>query len=919
MRSRFLLAVVFLFCIGCTLHAQNLEWLGGQKMGGVTKDRGNTMTVDNNGNVTVSGTFLGTANFGGQSLVSGGKVDSYVASFNSSGALRWVRGFGGTDTSALAEVYAIAADSSGNVLAIGSFAGTVRFGSISLTTDRVNMFLVKLNESGNVLWAQQAGDRNWKEYPGGCIGAGVAVDRSGDVFVTGTIDDSVYFGNHLLYGEFNDIFIARYSSSGVAQWARRAGGPFPDNGQDIAVDPDGNPVITGVFGDTAAFGAIELKGYGWEDVYIAKYDASGNAQWARNAGSVDRDFPFAIATDMQGNIYTTGFYVLPMSFGTVTLPVNGQIDMYLAKYNASGVLQWVNRSYGFGTELSAAVTTDAEGNVYTSGALTGRGVFGKNNQGVVESQGSGDAFVTKYNGEGVFQWVRTAGSSPDDTGHAANAVVVSPSGDIYIAGTFYDEITLGSLVLKSSGSSDAFLARLGNPGTFPSISGTVYDDQDGDGMRDVAEPGLRQRMIQLTPGPIYATTDSSGLYKLYLDEGTYTVQQIVRDYWRHTAPTNPATYTVSIDGTDTAAGRDFGTQAIPGIQDLVVTVTNIWPARPGFEQYYVITYYNRGTTTVDGTITFHHDPLLIYDIAEPLPTAQIGNELKWAFEDLVPGESRDIIVNMALSPAVELNQTLTSYVAAEPFLGDTTVTDNRDTLLQVTQGSYDPNDIAVLPWVEEGGSVVYPGQPLTYIVRFQNTGTDTAFTVVIVDTLDRGLDPSTFEMESASHDYTYEIGEDGIVTWWFDKIMLPDVNRSELLSHGFLRFRITPKKGLSNGTLMHNRVAIYFDFNAPVITNTVTSRLTGVSSVDDIYASSAAGHYMYPAPLRTSSLLRLRGEYSGPYTVTLHDEAGKMVRTMENVRDNAIRIDRGNLVRGVYFYSVSSGSGAVAHGKFIVE
>jgi len=137
--------------------------------------------------------------------------------------------------------------------------------------------------------------------------------------------------------------------------------------------------------------------------------------------------------------------------------------------------------------------------------------------------------------------------------------------------------------------------------------------------------------------------------------------------------------------------------------------------------------------------------------------------------------------------------------------------------------SYDPNDKSVVPLGFTNQHVVPSGTGLDYTIRFQNTGNDTAFTVVIVDSLDQNLNPETFDMGPASHSYslsmqTTRTGKT-FLKWTFNRILLPDSNVNELRSHGFLQFRISPKDGIALGSQVRNESEIYFDYNPAVITN----------------------------------------------------------------------------------------------------
>ncbi|MBK9016379.1 MAG: DUF11 domain-containing protein [Saprospiraceae bacterium] len=144
---------------------------------------------------------------------------------------------------------------------------------------------------------------------------------------------------------------------------------------------------------------------------------------------------------------------------------------------------------------------------------------------------------------------------------------------------------------------------------------------------------------------------------------------------------------------------------------------------------------------------------------------------------------------------------------------------------QANIGSYDPNDKRAFPAGFTEEHLIEPGQEIEYLIRFQNTGTDTAFKVTVVDVLPTELDLATVRPGASSHPYTYGVTPEGWLTFTFDDIMLPDSNVNEAASHGFIRFRASQRPGLGWGNVIANTALIYFDFNAPVQTNTYQHRI----------------------------------------------------------------------------------------------
>jgi uncharacterized repeat protein (TIGR01451 family) len=235
-------------------------------------------------------------------------------------------------------------------------------------------------------------------------------------------------------------------------------------------------------------------------------------------------------------------------------------------------------------------------------------------------------------------------------------------------------------------------------------------------------------------------------------------------------------------------------------------------------------------------------------------------------------------------------------------------------------GSYDPNEKLAQPKGVYDKHFIYPNTEIEYQINFQNTGTDTAFTVVIRDTLSYGLDAATFRAGISSHTYQVDISGYGVLKFTFDDILLPDSNVNEAASHGFVRFRITPKDTLQLGTRVENRAGIYFDFNPPIITNTVfhtvdtgflERKMVAVHGLPD-----AENGRIFPNPVRAGAYLFFE-DMSAAHRIVLMDPYGKVVLQVDGKGSHKIRIPDG-LAGGVYFLEWRGEQGSRFWGKLVV-
>ncbi|HEV7351294.1 SBBP repeat-containing protein [Telluribacter sp.] len=376
------------------------------RAGGTSSEEGRGIAVDGSGNVYVTGYFYGSATFGSTTLTSSGINDVFVIKYNSSGAVQWAQKAGGTNYDM---ALAIAVDGGDNVYITGYFYGSSTFGSTTLTSSGgADVFVVKYNSSGAVQWAQKAGGTDYDE------GQGIAVDGSGNVYVTGYFYGSATFGSTTLTSSgIYDVFVIKYNSSGAVLWGQQAGGGNSDVGYGIAVDGNGNVYVTGYFQGSATFGSTTLNAYGGNDVFVAKYNSSGAVQWVQPAGGVSTEQGRSIAVDGNGNVYVTGSFQGGATFGFTTLNPRGSNDVFVAKYNSSGEVQWAHQAGGTDYDEVQGIAVDGSGNVYVSGTFYGSATFGNS---TLTSIGGADVFVARYNSSGVVQWAQQAGGADGDVG-----------------------------------------------------------------------------------------------------------------------------------------------------------------------------------------------------------------------------------------------------------------------------------------------------------------------------------------------------------------------------------------------------------------------------------------------------------------------------------------------------------------------
>ena len=240
----------------------------------------------------------------------------------------------------------------------------------------------------------------------------------------------------------------------------------------------------------------------------------------------------------------------------------------------------------------------------------------------------------------------------------------------------------------------------------------------------------------------------------------------------------------------------------------------------------------------------------------------------------------------------------------------------------VVRNSFDPNDKQAVPTGFDEAHYIYPNTDLEYTIRFQNTGNDTAFRVVLIDTLSRFLDPSSIQIGASSHPVDYRLEGNRVLKFTFQPIALPDSTTNPEASQGYVTFRIRQNPNLPEGTVIRNNADIYFDLNEPVRTNTVFHTIheppfevvSAVNVLHDVFVKVET----YPNPFSEQLRIQIHGADVKNASFQLYHTSGQLVRTMP-LLDNQGILQREGLDTGLYFYTVQAGGKVVGTGKIVVK
>jgi hypothetical protein len=329
------------------------------------------------------------------------------------------------------------------------------------TFSLIPLALVCVLASG-ALHAQMT-DFNWAKQAGGPesdVAFDIKTDEQGNSIVTGYFTGTATFDQVTLTSAGNvDVFLAKYDPSGNVIWATRAGGSEVDYGLRLALDVSGNILIIGVFSRTMSFGTITLTSAGLRDIFIAKYAAAGKLLWARSAGGLREDFGKDIATDYSGAIYITGDFEIKATFGdTALISVAASRDIFIARLDANGNWLWARRVGGPERDEAGGITAGQFGSIHIAGQFRGSATFGEH---TLTSFGESDIFMITGGYHGDLTYIKQIGGPSVEV---ANRIFENALGNTFLAGKFHGTITIDGTTLTSRGSLDLFVMKFEKSG-----------------------------------------------------------------------------------------------------------------------------------------------------------------------------------------------------------------------------------------------------------------------------------------------------------------------------------------------------------------------------------------------------------------------------------------------------------------------
>lgn len=438
------------------------------------------------------------------------------------------------------------------------------------------------------------------------------------------------------------------------------------------------------------------------------------------------------------------------------------------------------------------------------------------------------------------------------------------------------------------------------------LSGYVYYDYNGNGIKDTAETTISNATVFAKFSGHVFLSDSAGKYEVVLADFDSIVHLASESYYG----VNPSSgyYLTSY-----AQTGDFALVIDSTLQDLKISLTSFHDSRINDTSSFQVKCTNNAGGYRSATVSVCLDTAF-QNISVSDPSAIIsGDTVTWNVW-ITPLSSVQLHMDAWLPPDTSLNgDTLLITASAGPVGMDQTPLNNADTVFQQVVAAYDPNDKRVIPAGDFDSTFINNGNYFTYIIRFQNTGNSWAEDVEVSDQLSPYLDLATFVFEDASHYCNVSIDTLNLLKFTFPDIFLPDSVADEPGSHGFIRFSIRPRVNIPENSQIDNAASIYFDFNAAINTNTVSCLYTNPSviSVAEIRAEDEL--HVFPNP----SSDHVNITVAPGDRIQMYNSSGQRVYESIAVSGNAFQVPVTDMMPGMYLLCVM-GKNAIQCSRILI-
>lgn len=524
---------------GSVLFAQTPDWIWSNGLVGADEERCHTIEIDAADNIYIAGSFgtptytIGTTNLTNQG--NQGSQDVFLAKYDSLGNAIWAISMGGANED---EAWDVKPDNQNNVYITGQFKSSSFVIGNDTTLSNAgsgSMFLVKFDSNGNFLWAlnSSGAGREW--------GRALGIDEENNVYLGGNfLDDNMTIADTTLINQGSyDMFVTKYSPSGVRMWTRHTGGSGVELLRNLTVSPEyrnvyviGDFTTSSITFDNTTFTNANP---GERDNFVLKIDQNGILVWARHIYGTAEEFGSFVAVDWQENCYVTGqFESNTCTIGPYQLTnTSSSKEVYLAMYDPNGNVMWATGMYGDNDDLVYSITSNMTDGVFISGWFNSTS-FGVGSD-IFSTNGGYDLFVSKFDNLGNYFWTKHTGGTGNDY---AECVAADIYGNLYVTGRFSSPtLEFDNITLTNSSDYDVFIGKLALNDTTSTISIfspennklPIYPNPTSDYLYLGQKKKVRvftsdgKLVISANTDKIDLTALKSGLYIINMDGGNHKI------------------------------------------------------------------------------------------------------------------------------------------------------------------------------------------------------------------------------------------------------------------------------------------------------------------------------------------------------------------------------------------------------------
>jgi len=447
MKAKVGLGLLFLFFYSL-LAAQTYNWAFGE--GGLGNDAATSIATDEFGNTYITGNLAGVADFSGNTIQGKGVYDIFLAKYDGSGKLVWIRtaGAGKNDQGNALRYH------NGSLYLAGYFTDSLQISSsLYLGKGSADVFVAKYDIDGNFLWANVAGGTESD------VASSLDVDQFGNVYIAGSYASSIQFDTTLLTTTnlFKESFVAKYTTNGERVWAKTVKGMNTNLITGVACDKNASVYLCGFFGGNLSYATTTVSSSSPSyDIMLMKIDTDGELSWLKRAGSTFEDGANAVTCDPSGNPIIVGYFAGTASFDANTVTYKSYNDMFVAKYTPQGDNLWVKAGKGQELDIAYSVIADENDNILITGMFQDQVDFDGN----ILTGTKRDVFIVSYRPDGNFRWMAKGGGGDTDCGLS---LALKPNGDMVVCGYYLFTCSFGNIQIDYANNNDLFVASLTPP------------------------------------------------------------------------------------------------------------------------------------------------------------------------------------------------------------------------------------------------------------------------------------------------------------------------------------------------------------------------------------------------------------------------------------------------------------------------